>query len=291
MNYNYHINLVTNDSGGYERTAKDRLLAQQAVAMYSQVVGAMQKVLSDGDYKDYCKNIRDYDKFVWEQSHKGDKTNIFSYKKIKVSPSWTEQLWAPVFERVRTTISEQWKTPLILIQNIQVVESCGADGPTGYKDVDGGIGIRSHRWHNTVMPVITSEKKTGHFCKTACTGVDAITRRVRSMNPEVLSMCITDNNVSVGQDSQVDDVFGSGGILISQRGKNGKKDSYPELDASKFEMVEKLCVNYLKEKTPDQYLDIGIKEKSGVFLRESIDTKGYYIPETLKQYLDELDEE
>lgn len=285
MDFNYHINLVKNPSGSYARTAEDQVLATQAVGMYPAVVGAMQKVLVDGDYKDYCKRIRDYDKFVWEQSHKGDKTNIFSYKKIKVSPSWTEQLWAPVFERVRRTISAAWKTELVLIQNIQVVESCGTDGPSGYKDVDGGIGIRSQTWPPAIMPVVTSEKKTGHFCKTACTGVDAITRRVRTMNPEVLSMCITDNNVSVGQDSLVDDVFGSGGLLISQRGTNGKKISYPELDAEKFQLVEKLCTNYLLTKTPDQFTNITTKQKSSVYLRENIDSKGYYIPQEYEQYI------
>lgn len=289
MNYNYHIDLVKNPSGGYSRTAEDHKLVDIAVSMYPKVVEAMQKVITDGKYDAYAKAIEAYDRFVWEESHRGDKTNIFAYKKIKVSPSWTEQFWAPVFERVRQQISQVWNTDLLLIQNIQVVESCGKDGPSGYKDVDGGIGIKSHRWPPAVMPVVVSEKKTGHFCKTACTGVDGIMRRVRTMNPHVLGMCITDNNVSVGQTSLVDDVYSAGGILISQRGNNGRREAYPKLDSHKFAMVEQLCVNYLKTKTPQDFLNIATKKKTTVYLREAIDSKGHYIPTEFEQYLTDVD--
>jgi hypothetical protein len=286
MNFNYHIDLVKNPSGSYSRTAADHALVDRAVTMYPKVVAVMKKVIQDGKYDEYAKSIAEYDRFVWEESHRGDKTNIFAYKKIKVSPSWTEQFWAPVFERVRLQISKTWNTDLVLIQNTQVVESCGKDGPSGYKDVDGGIGILSNRWPPAIMPVVVAEDKTGHFCKTACTGVDGIMRRVRTMNPNVLGMCITDNNVSVGQTSLVDDVFSAGGVLISQRGQNGKKVAYPALDASKFALVEQLCVNYLTTKTASDFLNIVTKKKTTMYLREAIDKKGHYVPAELEQYLD-----
>jgi hypothetical protein len=283
MNTNYHIDLVKKPTTGYQRSENDHVLAEKAQELYPTVAAAMLDAVVDGDWQKYCASIEEYDRFVWIESHRGDKSNIFSYKKIKVSPSWTEQLWAPVFERVRKTVQQQWNTPLVLIQNVEVVESW-SQGPSSYKDVDGGIGIVD-QVHDCIMPVVVAEDKTGHFCKTACTGVDGIMRRVLAMNPHVLGMCITDNNVSVGQDSLVENVYGAGGILISQRGTNGRKEEYPQLNADKFNLVETICLNYLATKTKDDFLIKTSSQSSNVFLRENIDRNGYYIPSNLQQYL------
>jgi hypothetical protein len=77
MDTQYHINLVKNPKGGYKRTENDFVLVKQAESMYSIVSDAMLKLVKDGDYKSYINSIEAYDKFVWEQSHKGDKSNIF----------------------------------------------------------------------------------------------------------------------------------------------------------------------------------------------------------------------
>ena len=236
MNVDYHINLVKKPTTGYNRSENDHVLAKQAQKLYPKASRAMLDVVATGNWQEYCSAIEEYDQFVWEQSHKGDKDNIFAYKKIKISPSWTEQIWAPVFERVRQKVETDWQCSITLIQNSQVVESWG-NGPTSYKDVDVGFGIVEPTF-KCIMPIVVAEAKTGHFCKTACTGVDGIMRRVLKMNPHVLGMCVTDNNVSVGQDSLVENVFGAGGLLISQRGKNGSKEKYPKLNASRFELVE-----------------------------------------------------
>jgi hypothetical protein len=135
------------------------------------------------------------------------------------------------------------------------------------------------------MPVVVCEIKTGHYCKTACTGVDAIIRRVRIMNPTVLAFAVTDNQVSVGQDHAVENVFGAGGVLISQRGKNGNKTSYPKLDPSKFELVEKICVNYLKNHSLVNFTNVTLGKTQGVSLRKVIDTKGYFVPKELEKFL------
>lgn len=283
MNINYHIDLVKKPTTGYNRSDNDHALAAMAQELYPAVASAMTNAVEDGDWQKYCSAIEEYDRFVWEQSHKGDKSNIFAYKKIKVSPSWTEQLWAPVFERVRKSVEAKWNTSLTLIQNAEVVESW-ANGPASFKDVDGGIGIVDQKY-GCIMPIIVAEDKTGHFCKTACTGVDGIMRRVRTMNPNVLGMCITDNNVSVGQDSLVENVFGAGGVLISQRGTNGYKEKYPKLNADKFSLVENLCLNYLATKNKDEFLINTSVQSSNVFLRENIDRSGYYVPPNLQQYL------
>ena len=116
MNTNYHIDLVKKPTTSYQRSAADHELANLAVKLYPKAANAMTSVVSNGDWQTYCQDIEEYDKFVWEQSHKGDKSNIFAYKKIKVSPSWTEQIWAPVFERVRQKVSLHWGVSLTLIQ-------------------------------------------------------------------------------------------------------------------------------------------------------------------------------
>lgn len=289
MNTNYHIDLVKNTTSGYKRTANDLVLVKQAESMYPIVADAMLKLVKDGDYTAYINAIEAYDKFVWVQSHKGDKSNLFAYKKIKISPTWTEQLWAPVFERVRIAIQKEWGTgtDLILIQNKEVVESFGINGPTAFKDVDGGLGIYKtfKSGITALMPIIAVEDKTGNYCKTACTNVDGIIRRVKAMNNDVLALCVTDNHVAVGKNVEVDHSFGSGGVLIVQRGQNKKKETYPKLNVDKFEMVERLSINYLKTKTAKNFTDVAHSNTSGVLLRDHIDSKGYYVSPELEKFI------
>lgn len=289
MDFDYHIRLVQNDTGGYERTEYDWALVARAAALYPQARTAMVAVLEDGDYGSYVTGIESYDRFVWEQSHKGDKSNIFAYKKIKVSPSWTEQLWAPVFERVRTRIADHWANEdLVTLQNTPVVESLSHQGPSGSKVVDGGVAIKvdvAESRQPVHMPIVVSEHKTGHFCKTACTGVDAIIRRVKVMNPKVLALAITDDHVSVGKSQTVDNVFGSGGVLISQRGSNGRRTPYPRLHASRLQMVETLCVRYLKTMTATDFTAVRNVSSRGECLRASIDQNGYFVPGDLRRFL------
>jgi hypothetical protein len=287
MDTMYHKKLVLNETTDYQRTAYDSQLVEEAKTMFADVEQALIQVVSSGDYTEYVKQIRNYDKFVWEKSHEGDKTNIYAYKKIKVSPSWTEQFWAPIFERVRLKISELWNFDnLVLIQNSKVVESMGDRGPDAFKDVDAGIGIiKQINFDSVIMPVVVCESKTGHYCKTACTGVDAIIRRVRSMNSYVLGFAVTDNQVSVGKDQPVSNVFGAGGVLISQRGINNTRSDYPELDPNKFKLVEDLCINYLENMKPENFSEVKLKINKSQKLRECIDNQGYFIPEELEKYL------
>lgn len=287
MDTGYHINLVKNPSGGYARTDNDLKLAKQAEALYEPVMAAMTAAVENGDWKQYCNSIKDYDEFVWGQSHKGNQTNIFANPKIKVGPSWAEQMWAPVFERVRLQVQKKWGVDLVLIQNANVIETLDSKGPSSTKDVDNGVGINiTIGSKNYIMPIVVGENKGGHYCKVQCNTVDGIIRRVRSMNNNVLAFSLTDNNVSVGKNVVVDHSFGSGGILICQRGINGKKSKvYPSLNVDKFELVERMCVNYLSTKTPKDFLDVAPSQTSGILLREHIDNKGYYVPPELEKFL------
>lgn len=290
MDTKYHIDLVNNEATNYTRTAYDRELAKKANALYPNVENAMRQLIVDGDYKKYIDSITEYDAFIWEESHRGDKTNIFAYKKIKVSPTWTEQIWAPVFERIRQHFVQKWSVDLDLVQNISVVETLPVKGKPAFKNVDAGISIKKEflefqKYYN--LPVIVVEMKTGHYCKVACTGVDAIIRRTKSMNSNILAFAITDNNISVGMNAEIDQVWSSGGILIQQRGigLNQKRVPYPCLSYKNFELVEKISKNYLSTKSPADFLNIVPNNTSGIKLRKHIDVDGYYIPESLVKFI------
>jgi hypothetical protein len=286
MDTRYHINLVKNTAGGYHRTENDNRLANEAEELYKAVESAMPIAVETGNWKQYCDSIKEYDKFVWEQSHKGNQTNIFANPKIKVGPSWAEQMWAPVFERARLKMEQVWDTTLILIQNNTAVETLGSTGPTSMKDVDNGIGINKIINNKEyIMPIIVAENKGGHYCKTTCTNVDGIFRRVRAMNSNVLAFALTDNHITVGSKVEVDHSFGSGGVLICQRGNNRKSDPYPLLNPDKFELVERMCINYLSTFSTKDFLDILPSQTSGILLRDHIDTKGYYIPPELEEFV------
>jgi hypothetical protein len=82
MNVNYHIDLVKKPTTGYKRSANDHALAAKAQELYPAVAAALLEAVEDGNWQKYCNSIEEYDRFVWIESHRGDKTNIFSYKKI-----------------------------------------------------------------------------------------------------------------------------------------------------------------------------------------------------------------
>jgi hypothetical protein len=283
MNTNYHIELVTRDNSksGYQRTEEDIKLAEEAKQLYHAVEIAMKSVVVDGDYKAYCAAIEDYDQFVWHHRTRPNQSNLFANPKIKIATSWTEQAWAPVFERIRQEICKHWNKELVLVQNTSVVESWNNDKPGSKKDVDGGIGWKLD--DKTIMPIVVAEAKSGHFDKTICTSVDAIIRRVLVMNPAVLGFCITDDNISVGKDNNVDDVFGAGGILIRQRVSTDNE--YPKLDYTKFGLVEIFSINYLKSKQFEDFVITQSTPSSKGKLRAHIDQKGYYIPENLEGFI------
>jgi hypothetical protein len=286
MDTHYHINLVKNNTGGYIRTENDNQLAAEAETLYLSVVKAMLIAVETGDWRQYLSSIKEYDMFVWEQSHKGNQTNIFANPKIKIGPSWAEQMWAPVFERTRLKIEKVWNTNLTLIQNTTAVETLGSKEPSSMKDVDNGIGIiKIINNKEYIMPIIVAENKGGHYCKTTCTNVDGIFRRVRAMNPNVLAFALTDNHITVGSKVEVDHSFGAGGVLICQRGSNRKSDLYPALNPDKFELVERMCINYLSTLSANDFLNILPSQTSGVLLREHIDVKGHYIPPELEKFI------
>jgi hypothetical protein len=298
MDTEYHINLVRRDPNSvkkvqsksrYVRTPNDLVLIQQAEKLYPGVRSAMLDLVKDGDYEKYISSINAYDAFYWEQAHKGDQSNIYAYPKIKIGPSWTEQIWAPVFERVRLRLIEHWthtENNICLLQNTTVVENVSKGGNIGNKDVDGGVAIKVDINGKTYrMPMVVAEMKGGHMCKTITTQVDAIVRRFKNMNPHVLAFAITDNQASTGKKVLIDTVFGSGGILVIQRGQNHVRETHPKLNPKIFKMVEDVSVNYLKTKTLINFNAVKPKDHGKVFLRECIDNDGYYIPNDLKQFM------
>jgi len=296
MDTGYHISLVKNSrSSGYRRSENDKELAKRAELLYEHVIPAIEEVVKTGNWKIYCKKIELYDRFVWEQSHKGDKSNIFAYAKIKIGPSWLEQLWAPVFERIRIRLVKIWgdafpkiSFELVLIQNQKkkVIESLLSTGHPDTKDVDGGIGVKVlFKNKEYILPIIIMEGKGGHFDKPLCRQVNNLFERFKATNQEVFCIGIHDNNISVGKESQVQSVAGSYDLMVIQRGENRKNEPYPSLNFQRFEEVERVCISYLKELSPTNFNQISLKESDGILLRDHLDTKGYYINPKFEKFL------
>jgi len=285
MNLHRHINLVKNTNTGYERKEKDFLLVEQALKIYPTVELAQLDLVSNSDYSSYITSITPYDQFYWEQSHKGDKENIYAYAKIKVGPSWLEQLWFPVFERIKNKMEKVWAEypdiELVNLQDDEVVQYFPSKGYPENKDVDIGLGIISkNSFQRYIFPIIVGEVKGGHFCKTTTKNVRGIFSDFRKMNPNIRCFAITDNNFSVSTDADVNAVWEEGSAIVIQRGNNKKIVQYPALNYQRFKMVEDLCVNYLSNKTPDDFLNITKAESKGLKLRSIIDSNGFYISDT-----------
>ena len=295
MDTNYHINLVINTSSGHKRTNNDKQLAVEAESLYKEVVPAMIKAVQTGDWSKYCKSIENYDRFVWEQSHKGNEANMFANPKIKVGPSWLEQLWAPVFERIRIKIEMIWneefpdiKFELVLIQNQKkrVIESLPTVGSPDTKDVDGGIGVKFFiKEKEYILPIIVMEGKGGHFDKPLTRQVNNLFERFKETNQNILCIGIHDNNISVGKDCQVQSVASEYDAMIVQRGKNKSNEVYPLLNSSMFTLLEKTCIDYLKELSPMNFNQIQPCESDGILLRDYIDSQGCYMSPRLKEFI------
>lgn len=290
MDLHYHINLVKkhiSGTSGYKDKPDDVYIRNRAFALYPTVEQAQIDVVNDGDYLKYVNTISTYDQFYYDYSRRGDQTNIFAYPKIKIGPSWLEQIWAPVFERVRVEMQKHWEVAnLVTLQNTQVIEYLPSSNQPATKDVDGGIGIQFDlNGKSYILPIVVAEVKGGHFCKTMTTQVDGIFKRFKSMNSNLLCFAITDNKCSIGKDVQVESAWASGGVIIVQRGKNGVKEDYPKLNVENFYKVEELCIRYLKSKSLKDFINVSPKKTSGIYLRSKLN-EGSYIPNELQDYLD-----
>lgn len=248
------------------------------IEMWPDVEKAIEKVIKDGDYEAYVEAIQKYDEHIWTESKKEDGSNPIAYKKWKIYPSWSELNWAIVYERVRKQINFE----TILIRTDKVLEGATTNGDVFYKDVDGGLAIEGTlNDKRTLFPVVVMEHKGGHFCKTACTGVNAIGRRFHDTNPNVVTVQITENNITVGKD-QTDGVINEIDIFIVDRGRNQiQNNRYWKRNSDEMKRHETHLVSLLSTAKPEHFLNIKIEDVSSKSFRDQLVESNYIAKEKL----------
>jgi hypothetical protein len=250
----------------------DNASVSPLIEMWADVEAAIEKVIADGDYEFYVNAIRAYDEHIWTESKKEDGSNPIAYKKWKIYPSWSELNWAIVYERVR----KQLNFETVLIRTDKVLEGATTAGDVFYKDVDGGLAIKGTLNDKEVLfPVVVMEHKGGHFCKTACTGVNAIGRRFHDTNPNVITVQITENNVTVGKD-QTDGLINEIDIFIVDRGRNQlEKNRYWMRNSTEMKMHEEQLVRMLSSAEPRHFLNIKVENVSSKSFRDQLNESNY----------------
>ena len=250
----------------------DDTSVQPLIEMWPAVSNAILKVLEDGDYESYICAIRAYDEYIWKKSKEPDGSNPIAYKKWKIYPSWSELNWAIVYERVRRQLSFE----TVLIRTDKVLEGATTNGDIFYKDVDGGLAIPGMcNGKKVLFPVVVMEHKGGHFCKTACTGVNAIGRRFHDTNPNVLTVQATENKVTIGLD-QSDALIRDIDIFIIDRGKNKvEEDKFWERNANEMLVHEQDLLKKLSLAKPQHFTSIKKENVSSLPLRLQLNETNY----------------
>ncbi len=253
------------------------------IQMWPTVESAIKKVIEDGDYKSYVNAIRAYDEHMWTESKKGDGSNPIAIKKWKIYPTWSELNWATVYERVR----QQLNFETVLIRTDKVLEGATSNRDIFFKDVDGGLAIKGTMHNRCVLfPVVVMEHKGGHFCKTACTGVNAIGRRFHDTNPNVITVQITENYVTVGKD-QSDKLINEIDHFIIDRGENQVENNrYWLRNFEEMYEHEQVLVSDLARAKPSHFVNIKVEHTSNKSLRDQLNESKYIKKE--KVFLDIL---
>jgi len=273
MKYDYHREVLSN-------TDTHHPYVQQALTLLPTAEQAMREFTQGNiDVATYIKSITPYDQFMWDKWHEyPQKSNPINIGQNKKYSSWREQKWAPIWERVRQHLKTliAWKdVELVVIQNQPVAETVYSNGYLAFKDVDGGLAIKTKINSQTVyVPVIAVEDKGGHACSTCFGGVNAQALRLHLSFPNAKHVFITDNNVSVAakKGAQIADNIN---LIVLERGQNRVKQKYPLLEAVRFRTVLDEVSTKLAMTTPDIFLRYNTVETStNKTLREQTDTTG-----------------
>jgi hypothetical protein len=259
----YHKNILMDES--------NHDMVKQAISMVDNLEETIKKVINNGDWDEYIKNITPYDKFLWECNHlHPQKTNPINILQNKKYSSYRETLLLPLWVRIQSKLP--FETELLL--NKSVVQTIFSDETVGEKDVDGGLAIRCGK---LLLPIIVNEDKSGHFCRTSAKNVNGILECFKVLNSNIIRMCSTDNNVTIGKEVDAEDLS-SFQIIASLRKENGKNKVYQELNPEIFLNLENMIVDEITKRGVESYNceKYIIKQKQNKKIRESIDNTGLY---------------
>jgi hypothetical protein len=263
----YHKNILIDS----EESSQHEMIIE-ALNFIDGFETSILNVIEDGNWKKYIENIKNYDKFLWECNHlHPQKTNPINILQNKKYSSYRETLLLPLWIRIKNSI--QFET--IVLINKPVIQTMFSDGSQNMKDVDGGLGIICD---NKLLPVIINEDKSGHFCKTASKNVNGIMQSFKELNSNIITVCTTDNNVTIGKNIDAE-VFSSINIIASLRNNNIKTKTYQDLNYNVFLELEKVIIKNLNSKINDFFdcKNYKIKKKQNKLVRESIDSDGIFI--------------
>ena len=187
----YHFNILNDPKDNYHP------MVQKSITFIDNFEKSIINIIEDGDWEKYINSILEYDKFLWECHHlHPQKTNPINVIQNKKYSSYRETLLYPLWIR----ISKQLNFETIPLMNKSVSQTIFSDGSMNNKDVDGGLGIICENNNKKIiLPVVTNEDKSGHFCKTQASNVNGINSKFKQLNSNIITICTTDNQVTIGK--------------------------------------------------------------------------------------------
>lgn len=266
----YHSNIL-NDPKDI-----NHLMVQKSFEYIEGFEKSIEDVINDGDWEKYIKSILEYDKYLWECHHlHPQKTNPINIIQNKKYSSYRETLLYPLWVR----ISKQINFKTVELINKSVPQTIFEDGTVNYKDVDGGLAIICKFYGKEILlPIVTNEDKSGHFCKTQASNVNGINRKFKQLNSNIITICTTDNQVTIGKNVDGNLLYETN-MLVPLRKNNLNHKIYNELNYEVFRDVEKILVKELNNLGINSFNCDNYKttKKTNKRIRESIDSQKIYL--------------
>ena len=229
---------------------------------------------------EYVKLVSPFDQFLFKRYNTGaQKTNPFNTTQNKAYSMWKEQYWAPLLERLRKRLIEETGLDWILIQGEKnrVAVSVYKCGKCKTKDVDIGIGLIHPNGY--VIPVIAIECKGGHACSTCHDGIWGQGRRMKQTFPNALQGFVTDNHVTVSQETPIEEYSDAIDFEIIQRGDNKTYDNkvYAPLLPNQLSLAEDKLFEKVSSMPEAHWRTINLlPATSGIGFRQQMDEHGSY---------------
>lgn len=287
MNLNYHIDKLES-SFNKKSKWKGNPIIGRLMNEYRNlgITQAMEDYISTGDLLTYVKKINKYDFIIYQYAKESQASNPVSTRQTKILSTWRENIWTPIWERLRSILQTRTNLKLVTIQNDKVIQSFYSTGEYKFKDVDGGIGyipsdslfslIKGKR---LIEPLLSVEDKGGHACSTAMDGIQGQGLQFSLSYPNSLFFFITDNNFSVKDDKSTALYQNVDGIICS-RGKNRKNlKGYDPVDENRIDAVIKKVESYFTKKM----ISLCVKNRRPIqvkgqsqSIRNVLDQKGSY---------------
>jgi hypothetical protein len=230
--------------------------------------------------EEYVQRVTPFDKHLYTCYYNGkQKTNPFNTNQNKSFSNWKELYWMPMVERLRKRLVETTGIPFVLIQGEKnrVAVSVYENGKWKSKDVDLGIGLISAS--GFVIPIIAIECKGGHACATCHDGIWGQGTRMKKTFPNSLQGFITDNHITVGKKTPLEEYSDAIDFELVERGDNNKwiKNVYFPLTAERLLFAEDKLFEKVSSMPESHWRTTNLLPKpSGISFRKQLDESGLF---------------